>query len=361
MLSPLVSWILSSSSSSSSSSSDGGDEENYDNDDEYYTDDNDWDQNGENCNEFEASPLLSFAGNAIPVAVALSNASPAVTVAIPSADEPLNPTNNAGDNTFIIGSNKRRRINYRRQAPRLWTEHDEMELLKGFLDYAKQNRRTTIPVQNDAALFFVQIGTKLDVDFNKNQLVEKLRRLKRKYGLVLSKIKISKECSFKNPHEKAIFEISHNIWGNSEVGGPKPNKNISSIRVKIEELDGNGEEHNMTRLQKRPQNGVTPNGNNSVKSLIEETLKSCLSPLLKELLEETRESSVGGMGPGVLASSSMPLSLGEQSATNSGNGDVGDEEWRKLRISELEAYSQQLEVVQEQVKTALEKLRSMGG
>lgn len=38
-----------------------------------------------------------------------------------------------------------------------------------------------------------------------------------------------------------------------------------------------------------------------------------------------------------------------------------DEKWRKQQILELEVYSKRLELVQDQIKVALEELRSMGG
>ncbi|KAK9919613.1 hypothetical protein M0R45_028199 [Rubus argutus] len=75
-------------------------------------------------------------------------------------------------------------------------------------------------------------------------------------------------------------------------------------------------------------NNGSGGGNNcsscNVQGLIEETVKSCLSPLFKELL-------------------------------------TADEQWRKQQILELEVYSKRLELVQNQIKVALDELRSTGG
>lgn len=38
-----------------------------------------------------------------------------------------------------------------------------------------------------------------------------------------------------------------------------------------------------------------------------------------------------------------------------------DERWRKLQIMELEVYSKRVELVQDEIKAALEELRSMNG
>ena len=44
-----------------------------------------------------------------------------------------------------------------------------------------------------------------------------------------------------------------------------------------------------------------------------------------------------------------------------GGGEMVDEKWRKQQILELEVYSKRLELVQDQIKAAMEELRSHGG
>jgi len=72
----------------------------------------------------------------------------------------------------------------------------------------------------------------------------------------------------------------------------------------------------------------------------------------------------GGRGFGVGGGFSMnplqmPMTL---SPLNLGIGEMGmDEKWRKQQILELEVYSKRLELVQNEIKVALEELRSTGG
>lgn len=99
----------------------------------------------------------------------------------------------------------------RRLFQRLWTDEDEIELLRGFLDYITSHRGNSSHPP-DTAPFYEQIKSKLQLDFNKNQLVEKLRRLKKKYRNVMSKISSGKEVFFKSPHDQATFDISRKIW-----------------------------------------------------------------------------------------------------------------------------------------------------
>ncbi|KAL5722197.1 hypothetical protein ACHQM5_005745 [Ranunculus cassubicifolius] len=72
----------------------------------------------------------------------------------------------------------------RRLFQRLWTDEDEIGLLQGFLDYTSQRGGfKNSAYHHDTAPFYDQIKSKLQLDFNKNQLVEKLRRLKKKYRI----------------------------------------------------------------------------------------------------------------------------------------------------------------------------------
>ncbi|CAN1245324.1 Probable transcription factor At5g28040 [Linum grandiflorum] len=290
---------------------------------------------------------------------------------------------------------------------RLWTDEDEIELLQGFYEYSSQRGGGS---HHDTALFYDQIRSKLQLDFNKNQLVEKLRRLKKKYRNVVSKIESGKDFSFKSSHDQVTFEISRKIWSSTgklasvedgnldeEEGNPNLNCfNDAGMEIKVED-------HKSTpRSRKRPRprslatplplnsyggsgggggvggnigvkmedkrfqndalgsntevNNGTTHSNLNVPGLIEETVKSCLSPLFKELLNNNTTlsgSGIGGRGIGGLAMNAMPLSFG-------GVDMMADEKWRKQQILELEVYSKRLELVQDQVRSQLEDLRSLG-
>ncbi|XP_058738625.1 probable transcription factor At5g28040 [Vicia villosa] len=340
----------------------------------------------------------------------------------------------------------------RKLFQRLWTDEDEMELLQGFLDYTSQRGSSH---HNDTAQFYDQIKSKLQLDFNKNQLVEKIRRLKKKYRNVLNKISSGKEFVFKTAHDQATFEISRKIWNNvAPVAGdiaidedeinlnpsPNPNLNFSPVILKTEA-------NSNTRKRSRPRSvirtfekresieasnsirdrdylninlnnpnpnpipihipnpnpipnpyitatttatttvnaAITPNitatpiptiinANNystncssigtSVAGVIEETVRSCLSPLLKELVAGAGGSAMGGSvgggrgGFGGFAMNPLPFQFMN---SGFGGGEIMDEKWRKQQILELEVYSKRLELVQDQIKASLDELRGSGG
>ncbi|MBA0881034.1 hypothetical protein Goshw_005415 [Gossypium schwendimanii] len=353
---------------------------------------------------------VSFASApAVPLAVP---SAAAVTIAAISTDE-LPPDSKSQRVDSVVAEKKTPPLQQlddsRRLFQRLWTDEDEIELLQGFLDYtmlktSSNPSSTSHHHHQDTALFYDQIKSKLQLDFNKNQLVEKLRRLKKKYRNVISKISSGKEFSFKSPHDQATFEISRRIWsdGVSKVEDNVLDDDENNNNNNASLIDESGEKKNLTQkpaaTKKRSRNkGVkmeekrdvndgivhidsnsndrVNNDNGNVEALgggssgggantgaagvIEETVRSCVTPLFKEYLGSVLGvgGGYGGRGISGLVMNAIPLCLG-------GGGDNGewmDERWRKLQIMELEVYSKRVELVQDEIKAALEELRSMNG
>ncbi|OIW17524.1 hypothetical protein TanjilG_22636 [Lupinus angustifolius] len=377
----------------------------------------------------------------------------AVTIAVPPPISPATAITAAvSDSKQLLIEDKKPIDDSRRLFQRLWTDEDEIELLQGFLDYTSQRGSSH---HNDTALFYDQIKSKLQLDFNKNQLVEKIRRLKKKYRNVLNKISSGKEFLFKSAHDQATFEISRKIWSNiGQISGGvvddnaldedeinlnpiqnpnnhNPNINLNLVqpgpKYEVVMLGNSGEKKSTpSRKRSRPRSGmmridekpreffnggsgsglnlnlnqdhkcisnstparVAANVNNnknyenncnsgkqhssssSIPGLIEETVRSCLTPVLKELVAGgggvmgggtfgARGFGIGGFGS--MNSIPMPMPMMPLSYLGLGSGDVVDEKWRKQQILELEVYAKRLELVQDQVKAALEELRSAGG
>nr|GEX05181.1 hypothetical protein [Tanacetum cinerariifolium] len=259
-------------------------------------------------------------------------------------------------------------IDSRRLFQKLWTDEDEIELLQGYYDHITTRGMMTSSSHHhhDTTAFYDEIKGKLQLEFNKNQLVEKLRRLKKKYRNVVRKIASGKEFVFKSPHDQATFDISCKIWNNddevqnhnfngngngNEIGDMekkvRSRKRARSSGVKIEEgyvqplqQFGHGLGVGMGN-----EGGVSRNVNANV---VEEMVKSCLLPLFKEL---ANNSSNGG---------SRGLGLGGMNLDAFGIGDMSDDKCRKQHILELEVYLKRLELMQDQVKSRLDELRYYG-
>ncbi|OVA13513.1 Protein of unknown function DUF573 [Macleaya cordata] len=277
----------------------------------------------------------------------------------------------------------------RKLFQRLWTDEDEIGLLQGFLDFTTRRGTLNSSYHHETGPFYDHIKTRLQLDFNKNQLVEKLRRLKKKYRNVVTRISSGKEFSFKTPHDQTTFEISRKIWSGNAIGGSgldeagveddESNHPNSNINNDLNNSNNNGNDlsnsdKKVTSTRRRSQkraaeddlSNLSGNQTNtsSIQNVIEDTVRSCLSPLIKELLHcSTNNGScnLGGLG-GVTALNPLPLNFGvnTNSMMNFSSGEMADEKWRKQQILELEVYSKRIELVQDQIKSALDELRSMG-
>ncbi|KAJ0253093.1 transcription factor [Hirschfeldia incana] len=289
----------------------------------------------------------------------------------------------------------------RRLFQRLWTDEDEIELLRGFLDYVTCHRGNSSHPP-DTAPFYELIKSKLRLEFNKNQLVEKLRRLKKKYRNVMSKIGLGKDVSFKSPHDQATFDISRKIWNQSgKIIGFEDNNNAMEFEetnnhqhhhVEIDSADnvlekkvGVSRKRSRSRIGKMDEDnkpislsdgpihenvaafGEFSSEGRSLGGLIEETVKGCVSPLIKEMMDGTMGMMMAAVGGypgggahamGVLSPMLMPVNLGFGGG-GGGKGGVGDERWRRQQILELEVYSRRLELVQEQIRATLHELKTM--
>ncbi|XP_021891508.1 probable transcription factor At1g61730 [Carica papaya] len=90
---------------------------------------------------------------------------------------------------------------------RVWSEDDEIVVLKGMLEY--MSKKGTNPV-SDMDAFHDFIKKSLHCDFSKSQLMDKIRRLRNKY---------SKNRKFSKPHEQKASDLSRKIWGSEGNGG----------------------------------------------------------------------------------------------------------------------------------------------
>lgn len=98
--------------------------------------------------------------------------------------------------------------------------------------------------------------------------------------------------------------------------------------------------------------------------LIEETVKNCVSPMIKEMLNGTTGMMMAAMGgfPGGGGAHALgllsPMLMPSMNLGFGGKG-VGDERWRRQQILELEVCSRRLELVQEQIRATVNELKTM--
>ncbi|KAJ1292077.1 hypothetical protein BS78_02G364600 [Paspalum vaginatum] len=288
---------------------------------------------------------------------------------------------------------------------RLWTEEDEIVILRGFAEFTAARGTAFASHQYDTDPFYEDMRRRLQLDFSKSQLVEKLRRLKRKYRNCVSRLRESGAAfSFRSPHEQAIFEIARNIWRptnkhgrdpsadsddedaatatpnpantspNGEVKSPSSGRQRRRRRsMEFATVTGAAPATNMVQLPQPVQLSVsvpvkmedslpapphtpmpvtgTIDGSEhhrlpvmSPQSGVSDAEKGCLTPLFKEMVHAAINVGANPFGTKL---PEPPLGL-----------PMEGEKWRKQRILELEVYLKRIELLQDQAKATLEELKS---
>lgn len=243
----------------------------------------------------------------------------------------------------------------RRMFQKLWTHADEMKVLQGFLEFTSKRGTTHANYQHDTGPFFDAIRPRLQFDFNKNQIAEKLRRLKKKYRNAAAKMGSGRGFVFKSPHDRASYEISRKIWSSTFYRKPKSRLNQedrsggvggSEVALVTAAIVSSTSASPPSPAEERA--SVPPPAKAEAVAAVaagptveEEAVRICLAPVFKELVQ----FAVAGV------TAAPPIVAAVE----------GDERWQRQRILELELYLKRIELVEEWVRSELEKLKSMGG
>ncbi|KAI3456391.1 hypothetical protein Pfo_013054 [Paulownia fortunei] len=216
---------------------------------------------------------------------------------------------------------------------RLWSEDDEIVILKGMIDYATKKKSDPVA---DLNAFHDFIKKNLHVDVTRTQLQDKIRRLKKKYENNKSKEKEGKDRTFSKPHEQKAYELSKKIWGNEngkENGGEKV---VGSPKA------------NGTAVRKTPSKRANAADNEEIKDV---KSAEVVSGDGERLLPPKRLNSNG------VSVEERILRVGAE-LFEVGKGLEGEKEWKKLRVEEMELHLRQLEVRSAQTKLVLDVLKS---
>uniref|UniRef100_A0A1D1Y8B1 Lipase n=1 Tax=Anthurium amnicola TaxID=1678845 RepID=A0A1D1Y8B1_9ARAE len=261
----------------------------------------------------------------------------------------------------------------RRLFQRLWTDEDEIVILEGFLDFTSRRRISSsssrVGAGDTEPPFYDQIKARLRLDFNKSQLVEKLRRLKKKYRTALDRIPSHHPhppaSAFKTVHDHATFLLSRQIWGAraaadaavDQIGGIVPDPSPAKLRRRRSRKRCVALEATGAPVGEAAKVAETPTIP-AATSGVEETVRGCLSPMFVELLHCAVGGRVGSGGLDGLRLGLLPLGNGcDQGSLGSG---AAADKWRKQQVLELEVFSKRIDLVQEQIQLMLRQLRSAG-
>ncbi|KAG7544093.1 GLABROUS1 enhancer-binding protein family [Arabidopsis thaliana x Arabidopsis arenosa] len=97
---------------------------------------------------------------------------------------------------------------------RNWTKTEELLILEGIEDYEKENKCS---YTSDWNAIYDRIRDSMGSDFSKKQLVDKVYKLKLRFGENQARSNAGKRLSFTSAHDKQVFKLSTVIWGNNKT------------------------------------------------------------------------------------------------------------------------------------------------
>lgn len=133
--------------------------------------------------------------------------------------------------------------NSRRDSPnkfhRVWTEPDEILFLQSLLN------SPPLSFPRDLHIFFTRFLNNICRPYSKSQLSEKLRRLRKKWRVVSTRLSKGLDLNRLSPHDKMLFELSEKLWHPNFAQTSPFGASLASITTpmlitrKISKVDGN--------------------------------------------------------------------------------------------------------------------------
>ncbi|KAK1410641.1 hypothetical protein QVD17_37178 [Tagetes erecta] len=91
---------------------------------------------------------------------------------------------------------------------RIWSEPDEIRLLQSLLDCSSQG----LSFPRDLGIFYSQFCNDMSQPYSKTQLSEKLRRLRKKFRMISSRLDKGLDKSMLSVQDRALYDLSKQLW-----------------------------------------------------------------------------------------------------------------------------------------------------
>ncbi|KAJ4974543.1 hypothetical protein NE237_007717 [Protea cynaroides] len=114
---------------------------------------------------------------------------------------------------------------------RIWPESDEIRFLQGLLVCSTDG----LLFPRDLPLFYDRFSQSMPQPYTKSQLSEKLRRLRKKFRVISTRISRGLDPSLIAPHDRALFDLSKQLWHPSYASSSpfQSNKRKPSSKVNV--------------------------------------------------------------------------------------------------------------------------------
>ncbi|KAB1226591.1 Mediator-associated protein 1 [Morella rubra] len=101
---------------------------------------------------------------------------------------------------------------------KVWSDGDEINILKDLLEYAENKRADPVSAPADVTQFYKSFKASFHRQVTRVQLAEKVRRLKKKFKDIIARKRSGqtgrdKDPTSSKPHETELFQLSNKIWG----------------------------------------------------------------------------------------------------------------------------------------------------
>ncbi|MBA0863579.1 hypothetical protein Goshw_023230 [Gossypium schwendimanii] len=106
---------------------------------------------------------------------------------------------------------------------RIWSEPDEIRFLQALL------RSHHLSFPKDLPLFYSSFSHSMSQPYTKSQLSEKLRRLRKKFRVVSSRLARGLNPSSLSLHDRALFDLSKRLWSPEFASSSPFGKNSSGF------------------------------------------------------------------------------------------------------------------------------------
>ncbi|PRQ52882.1 putative transcription factor GeBP family [Rosa chinensis] len=242
---------------------------------------------------------------------------------------------------------------------RLWGEDDEIAILKGMIDF---KAKKGIDPSSNMGAFHEFLKRSLKADVSKNQLMDKARRLKKKYHTNAEKGENGEGPVFSKAHELKSFDLSKKIWGAEANGGDDSAKNSRKKPRKSAKANNNNNNNSSTVLalpvsdaaaersvEKKVKVEEMNVANGGVKAAESDDFWSKYPSLSDSLQLANCSSRWEGLERVMIQK--MP-SIGSSKAKEL------DDRWRKLQVLEMELTVKKLDLMHEQAKLLLDGIKS---
>ncbi|CAL0313186.1 unnamed protein product [Lupinus luteus] len=236
--------------------------------------------------------------------------------------------------------------NSKKLFQRLWSEEDEIAILKGMVEF-------TLKVGQDpykyADAFYDFMKKSLHAEASVIQLKEKIRRLKGKFENNAKRGKHGEDPKFSKQLDREIFQLSKKVWGNAASGEKaKSDEKVAKSPKKVVRGTSVAALKSESKSEAR-----SVDSNNNVKMGIVELTDASETDMISYLIEAIRASK----GAGLHGLSEDAVKRGVELIGESKRKEL-DGQWKELQAAELELSVKRVELIANHARLILEAYKS---